>query len=139
VAAVFNSNPEVIATVTSYMAIVFPSYLLLGVLVTVTNSLNALHKPLNSMALSILRMFVLYVPLAFAGSSLLGLTGVWWAALTANATSGALAVLWFRHAFGRMKPEMPRGSISASRRPLGEEDRDRLEHIGRRGRGCHDL
>ncbi len=105
VAAVFNSNPEVISTVTSYMAIVFPSYMLLAVLVTVTNALNALHKPVNSMVLSLLRMFVLYVPLAYAGSVLLGLNGVWWAALGANATSGIIAILWFRRAFTRMEPD----------------------------------
>jgi putative MATE family efflux protein len=105
VASVFNDNPVVIETVVAYMRIVFPSLMLLGVLTTVANSLNALHEPLKSMTLSILRMFVLYVPLAFLGSSLIGLTGVWWAAFVANITSGLVAVLWFRHIFRGLEHE----------------------------------
>lgn len=107
IAGVFNDNPEVIAVVTAYMAIVFPSYTMLGALQTVSNSLNALHRPLHSMVLSVLRMFVLYVPLAYFGSSLWGLTGVWWAAFGANILAGAGAILWFRHLFHRMDAEEP--------------------------------
>ncbi|MDZ4166515.1 MAG: MATE family efflux transporter [Coriobacteriia bacterium] len=107
VAGVFNDDATVIATVVSYMAIVFPSYALLGALVTITNSLNALHRAVHSLVLSVLRMFVLYVPLAYAGSVLYGLTGVWWAALVANGVAGVVGVLWFRHLFRRMEAEAP--------------------------------
>lgn len=107
VAGVFNDNPEVIAVVTAYMAIVFPSYTMLGALQTVTNSLNALHRPMNSLVLSLLRMFVLYVPLAYLGSALWGLHGVWWAAFGANLAAGTIAVLWFRHLFHNMPAEEP--------------------------------
>jgi Na+-driven multidrug efflux pump len=104
---VFNDDVAVIATVVSYMAIVFPSYALLGALVTITNSLNALHRALHSMVLSVLRMFVLYVPLAYVGSALLGLEGVWWAAFGANAVAGLVGIAWFRHVFRRMEAEPP--------------------------------
>ena len=107
VAGVFNDDVAVIATVVSYMAIVFPSYALLGALVTITNSLNALHRALHSMVLSVLRMFVLYVPLAYVGSALLGLEGVWWAAFGANAVAGLVGIAWFRHVFRRMEAEPP--------------------------------
>ncbi|MFU8890360.1 MAG: MATE family efflux transporter [Anaerosomatales bacterium] len=117
VAAVFNDNPAVIETVTGYMTIVFPSLMFLGVLTTVANSLNALHEPLKSMTLSILRMFVLYVPLAFLGSSLLGLTGVWWAAFTANAASGVAAVFWFRHIFRGLEHE-PAPTFAEEKEPV---------------------
>ena len=80
VAGMFSDNPAVITVVTDYIRIVFPSYIFLGMIFTVTYSLNALHKPLKSLVLSVLRMFVLYVPLALLGSALWGLTGVWWAA-----------------------------------------------------------
>ena len=105
VAAVFNDNPAVVDTVVGYMAIVFPSLFLLGVLTTVANSLNALHEPVKSMTLSILRMFVIYVPLAFLGSALVGLAGVWWAAFAANMTSGVAAIFWFRHIFRGLEHE----------------------------------
>lgn len=107
VASVFNDNPAVIATVLGYMTIVFPSLFLLGALTTVNNTLNALHKPLNSMTLSGLRMFALYVPLAFLGSAVMGLTGVWWAAFASNAVSGLVAVAWFRRVFETLEHKPP--------------------------------
>lgn len=107
IASVFNDNPEVIAVVTAYMAIVFPSYTMLGALQTVTNSLNALHRPLTSLTLSILRMFVLYVPLAFLGSKFWGLTGVWWSGFGANLIAGTIAILWFRYTLRHMPAEEP--------------------------------
>ncbi|PKQ16953.1 MAG: MATE family efflux transporter [Actinobacteria bacterium HGW-Actinobacteria-7] len=107
VASIFNDNPLVIATVMSYMAIVFPSLFLLGALTTVNSALNALHKPLVSMMLSLVRMLVLYVPLAFLGSALMGLTGVWWAAFAANVASGIVAVVWFRRIFHDLERGLP--------------------------------
>ena len=107
VAGAFNSNPAVIEVVAGYMLIVFPSYMLLGALVTVTNALNALHLPLRSMVISLLRMFVLYVPLAYLGSALWGLTGVWWAAFSANVLGGLVALWWFRRTFSSLQTAVP--------------------------------
>lgn len=106
-AMIFNDSPEVIDVVMSFMAIVFPSYAFLGMLVTTLNAFNALHRAMRSMVLSAIRMFVLYVPLAYAGSVLLGLNGVWWAAFIGNALTGVIGVLWFRHLFHRMETEPP--------------------------------
>ena len=103
VAGIFSDNPVVISVVTDYIRIVFPSYIFLGMVFTVTYSLNALHKPLKSLVLSVLRMFVLYVPMALIGSAVWGLTGVWWAAFSANIVSGLAAIVWFRYIFGKME------------------------------------
>jgi len=89
------------------MTIVFPSYAFLGGLVTMSNALNALHRAVYSMTLSALRMFALYVPLAYAGSALFGLGGVWWAAFAANVAAGLIGVVLFRHLFHRMEAEPP--------------------------------
>jgi len=107
IASIFNDDPAVVDTVMAYMTIVFPSYALLGGLVTITNALNALHRAVYSMVLSVLRMFVLYVPLAYVGSTLFGLGGVWWAAFAANVAAGLIGVLLFRHLFHRMEAEPP--------------------------------
>ncbi|MHB1135579.1 MAG: MATE family efflux transporter [Coriobacteriia bacterium] len=107
VASIFNDEPAVISVVMAYMAIVFPSYVLLGILVTTLNAFNALHNAVKSMVLSAVRMFVLYVPLAYAGSALFGLNGVWWAAFIGNGLTGVIAVLWFRHRFHQMETEPP--------------------------------
>jgi putative MATE family efflux protein len=107
VAAAFDPNPQVIDVVRSYMLIVFPSMAFQGILFIVTSSLNALHKPMHSLALSVLRMFVLYVPLALAGAALFGLMGVWWAAFVANTAAAVVGVFWFRRVFRRLQIEAP--------------------------------
>jgi putative MATE family efflux protein len=107
IAAAFDPNPEVIEVVSAYMLIVFPSLAFQGVLFVITSAFNALHKPVNSLVLSILRMFVLYVPLALAGSAYFGLTGVWVAALVANVSSAIVGVIWFRYVFRKMKIKPP--------------------------------
>lgn len=106
-AGIFNKDPAVIGVVMAYMTIVFPSYALLGALVTTLNAFNALHRAMRSLMLSMLRMLVLYVPLAYVGSALFGLDGIWWAAFSANALAGVVAVLWFRHLFHRMEAAPP--------------------------------
>ncbi len=102
IAAVFNDDPAVVKVVTNYMTIVFPSLTLMGALLVVSQSFNALHRPMFSLALSLLRMFVLYVPLAYAGSALFGLVGVWWAAFAANAAAGLTAIVLFRRVFAQL-------------------------------------
>jgi len=54
-------------------------------------SLNVLRKPLYAAFLTLLQMFGLYIPLAWLGASWLGLTGIFVAALAANASTGVLA------------------------------------------------
>lgn len=107
VAAIFNDEPAVVSVVIAYMAVVFPSYAVLGALVTTLNAFNALHHAVWSMLLSVLRMFVLYVPLAYVWADAFGSTGVWWAASVANVLAGVVAVFWFRHVFRQMEALPP--------------------------------
>ena len=100
---------------TSYLLIVFPSLAFQAVLFVTTSSFNALHQPMKSLTLSVLRMFVLYVRLAFAGSAAFGLVGVWWAALFANVSAAIVGVVWFRSTFRKMVIEAP----SAEKDTLG--------------------
>ena len=61
-----------------------------------TTTLNVLHKPMHAATLVMIQMFVLYIPLAFLGSKLLGLSGIFWAAAIANVTAGFLSFWWVR-------------------------------------------
>jgi putative MATE family efflux protein len=85
VAGLFNDNPEVIATVVTYLRIVPFAYGLQGMLQVSVASLNALNRPLYASALMLAQMFCLYIPLAFLGSRLFGLAGVF----------GALGLAYF--------------------------------------------
>jgi putative MATE family efflux protein len=76
IVAVFNDNASVVATASLYLRVVPIGYGAYGIVLLVVAGLNALHKPFHASALSLVHMFGLYVPLAFAGSHLMGLPGV---------------------------------------------------------------
>ena len=60
------------------------AYGLQGVIILTNSSLNALHKPMSALFLSIIRLFVCYVPLAYLGSELMGLKGFFIGAALGN-------------------------------------------------------
>jgi putative MATE family efflux protein len=96
VALIFNDDAIVVATLVDYLRIVPLSYGLLGVLMLANAALNALNRPLQSALLTVLRLFVLYIPLALVGSALLGLEGIFGAAAVANGLAGITAFFWLR-------------------------------------------
>ncbi|MAX32362.1 MAG: MATE family efflux transporter [Halomonadaceae bacterium] len=65
-----------------------------GVVILSVSSLNALHRPRDAMALSVVRLFVLFVPLAWLGSRLAGPQGIFTGMLTANLIMAGIA--WWR-------------------------------------------
>jgi len=96
-ASVFNDSPRVIELITRYLWIVGISYGFQGILRLSGSAFNALHKPIPAAILSILRMVVLYIPLALLGSELFQLDGIYGAATISNIVAGGIAVLWLRH------------------------------------------
>ena len=96
IASIFNDNPAVISTIVLYLRIVPIGYSLRGVLFLSTAALNGLRKPLHASALTLIQIFLLYVPMAFAGSRLFGLKGIFAALALSYLISGILAhqVLW---------------------------------------------
>jgi len=105
IAAVFNEAPDVVETTALYLAIVPAAYGLRGMLFLSTGTLSVLRKPIDAALLMLLQVFVLYVPLALLGSQLLGLLGVFGAALIAHAVAGAAAYLWTRRAMALRRDE----------------------------------
>lgn len=73
----FTDNQEVISTVKTYLLIVPLGYGLQGLFLLHTSTLNVLNKPIQSAIVSVLRLFILYVPLALYLANIMGLTGIW--------------------------------------------------------------
>jgi len=95
IAGAFDDNIIVIETVVAYLWIVGASFGLQGLVIIHTSAFNALNKPIQSMIISLLRMVVLYVPVAIVASRIWGLDGIWWAALFANVGTGLMSFVWF--------------------------------------------
>jgi len=90
--ALFNEDPQVIETVTLYLNFIAISYGVQGFIYLSSSALNALNKPMHTLSLVVTRMFVLYVPLALAGSHLFGLKGIFIGASLSNFGAGFLSV-----------------------------------------------
>ena len=93
IASLFSSDEVVISTIAAYLRIVPLGYALQGVFVISTSTLNVLHKPFHAAGLTIMQMFVLYIPLALLGNYLFGLVGIFFALALSYSVSGIAAYL----------------------------------------------
>jgi len=71
----FAKEAEVAEIIELFIWILPLGYGLQGIIILTNSSFNALHKPMMALVLSIIRLFVCYVPIAYLGSYLYGLTG----------------------------------------------------------------
>jgi Na+-driven multidrug efflux pump len=84
IAGVFSDDPEVVTTIQLFVWVMPLGYGLQGVIILTNSSLNALHRPLVALYLSVARFFVFYIPLAYFGSLYFGLWGFFAGAVIGN-------------------------------------------------------
>jgi putative MATE family efflux protein len=84
IAIVFAREKEVAELIKLFIWILPLGYGLQGIIILTNSSLNALHKPMIALGLSIVRLFVCYLPSAYIGSLLYGLPGLFVGALLGN-------------------------------------------------------
>lgn len=94
IASVFTDDLLVISIAKKYFYIVGASYGFQGLVMLSTAAYNGINKPYPSAIFSIIRMLGLYVPLAWLGSMIFDINGVFWAGLIANVVVGILS-FWF--------------------------------------------
>ena len=102
---IFNDDPQVISTVSMYLNLVSISYGVQGFIYLSSSALNAMNKPLHTMALSVTRMFLLYVPLALIGSRLFQLKGIFIGASLSNLGAGILSIILVYNTLNKLKKE----------------------------------
>jgi Na+-driven multidrug efflux pump len=101
-ARVFNEDTAVIASTVRYLRVVPFSYAPYGLALLVASIFNALGMPLKATVLATLRLLALAVPLAWLGSELLGLTGVFLGIAAANLVMGGVAGIYARRELGEL-------------------------------------
>ncbi|NNC65902.1 MAG: hypothetical protein HKN84_14050 [Gammaproteobacteria bacterium] len=79
---------------TLYLWIVPLSYGAAGIVMLVNAAFNGLGQPLPATTISVTRMVIVYVPLAFAGRALFGIPGIFGAYAASNLLVGAGAAYW---------------------------------------------
>ena len=93
-AIIFNKDVKVVASIIYYLWLIPFGNGFQGIFLITNASLNAMNKPVHSATLTIIRLFILYIPLAYIGSWLLGLKGLFCGVGLANVMSGIIAYLW---------------------------------------------
>ncbi|GAA0540553.1 MATE family efflux transporter [Rheinheimera aquimaris] len=106
VATLFSDEPEVIRILCQFIWIVPLAYGLQGITILTNSSFNALHLPGSALVLSLIRLFVFYVPFAWLGGKLYGITGLFIGCVLANAFTATLAWRWFNRAVVRNLQEV---------------------------------
>lgn len=108
-AAVFNPNPDVVATARLYLLIVPFSLSGFGVMLTAVAAFNALGRPLPATGMTFIKLFLAYIPLAWLLSSLLGIEGIFVANAAAHLSFGVVGYVWFHRVLKRIesRAELP--------------------------------
>ena len=96
IAGIFAEDPEVIELISLFLMIVPLGYGLQGIIILTNSSLNAMHKPMSALSLSIIRLFVFFVPISWMGSILFGLEGMFWMGIVANLLTASVAWMLFQ-------------------------------------------
>ncbi|MCG6186225.1 MATE family efflux transporter [Maribellus maritimus] len=103
IASVFTDDPMVIDIARKYFYIVGSSYGFQGLLMLSASSFNGINKPYPSAIFSIVRMVVLYAPLAWVGAKIIGISGVFWAGFIANIVVGVLSFRYLHKTVHKLK------------------------------------
>lgn len=99
VADAFAKEQAVADIIILFIWILPLGYGLQGIIILTNSSFNALHKPMVALVLSIIRLFVCYVPLAYLGSLLYGLEGFFIGGLLGNLVMSCISYRLFTKQF----------------------------------------
>ncbi len=108
IASLFGDHAEVISITVLYLTIVPISYGAYGLVMSVNAAFNGLGRPWPAMLLSAGRVLYVYLPLAWVGQYVWGMTGLFIATALANVVLGVWAWCWLkRHISLRVPPHLP--------------------------------
>ena len=94
ISSLFSSDPLIIFSSAAYLTIVPVCYGISAMGAFVSQSLNAMRRPLEASAILLLRLAILAVPLAWLGSTLFSLEGLYAGIAAAHIITGATAYFY---------------------------------------------
>lgn len=101
IALIFTDNPQVAQYLRWFIWIMPIAYGLQGIIILTNSSFNALHLPAKAVVLSVFRLFICYVPLAWLGGVLFGVVGVFVGCVIANLITASVAYFWYQRVLQR--------------------------------------
>jgi putative MATE family efflux protein len=104
IATAFAKEAQVADLIELFIWILPLGYGLQGIVILTNSSFNALHKPMIALGLSVIRLFICYLPLAYIGSLLFGLAGLFAGAVIGNMLMAIISYRLFTKQFKARKP-----------------------------------
>jgi Na+-driven multidrug efflux pump len=98
----FSDDQGVIELIKLFIWILPLGYGLQGVIILSNSSFNALHLPMSALVMSVIRLFVFYVPFAYIGSKVAGIEGMFVGALLGNFFTALISYRWFMRQVGEL-------------------------------------
>lgn len=93
---VFSDDSDVVRLAAFYMLVVPVSYPVLSVIGISSQTFNSLARPMPAMVIGACKAFVVQVPLAYVGSAIAGIQGVFVSMGLSTILVSALAYVWIR-------------------------------------------
>ncbi len=100
IAKLFSTEPEVYRLIKIFLWIVPWGYALQGGCQLVSIAFNAVSRPFYSILINFIRMFVLFIPLAWLGGWWLDYKGLLGGVAIANSIAGLIAIFWVYRVLG---------------------------------------
>jgi putative MATE family efflux protein len=94
IASMFTDDIDVAQQIAVFLYVIPLGFIVQGVFMVSTATLNAINQPMASASLVAIRMLVFFVPLAYAGASVGQLPGLFVGICVADYASAALALFW---------------------------------------------
>lgn len=107
IAVVFANEVEVSVLIQLFLMIVPLGYGMQGIIILTNSSLNAMHRPMTALLLSVIRLFVFFVPISIAGSFLFELKGLFAGTVIANIAMACVSFIVFKRAVADFEAKVP--------------------------------
>jgi putative MATE family efflux protein len=105
IAGIFSSDPEVVPLIVRFLWIAPLAFAFKGLDFVANGAMNAIGKPMHSVAATLLRLFVLMLPLTLLGARLADFTGAIVGLTLGQALSGAVATGWIHWLYRVVSPQ----------------------------------
>ena len=99
--SIFNAESEVVRIGSQLIRIIAPSFIFLGLNITLNSALNGAGDTIHPMLFSSISMLILRVPIAAYLAQSFGITGVWISWALTTVVHAILSIAWFK--IGRWK------------------------------------
>lgn len=96
VVALFSSDPTVVATGSTFLRFVAPTFGFLGIMRAYSGSIRGAGKTMIAAVIGVATLGLIRLPIAYVGAINIGQTGIWIAFGVSNVAGAIMAYLWYR-------------------------------------------